>query len=785
MFRRLSLRGYILAAVVTAVLVVGGALLGFQYFFTLHSLHQTLQTRFSEIVHKVSQHIKDRNRVIETVLYEMGYDSGFIRPLDPFPKETVRRFLYTMRRYERTYAITYAAKNGDFLQVINAKKHPEIVRYYGGPEHTDWVVLRVFQTKGREKREVLSWLNEKGEVTGEKRLAETFDVTRRDWFQEALKTDSIYRSHAYLFSHLNRYGVTFAKKISSDAVIAVELTHDDLNRFFKRQLFTDNAAIVLYDEKKRIIASTAPIDFAEKLVASVERKEESRPARIQIGKETCLAERSRLSEAIEPDTFLAFCVEYDAFKAPYMREIYESLAGALILLLLSLPLLFVATDRIVAPLRRLVKENEKIQKRRYDEVRPVATPIAEVRELSDSLVALAESVKEHERSLRQMIEAFVRIIAEAIDQKSHYTGGHCERVPTIALSLAEVVNRCREGKLSETVFDKETLQAFEMAAWLHDCGKITTPEYVVDKATKLETIYNRIHEIRTRFEVLWRDEEIACYEAMAKGEKPREAQKRRDENQKALQEEFAFVARCNLGDKPLKEAEITRLQKIARRRWRPRFDNRLGLSEEELARMPQTDMTEAHLLMDAPWHKISRDERDKQAYAASGFKTPLPEWLYNRGELYNLSIRRGTLSPEERFKIEEHVMMTIRMLEKIPYPKGLEKIPLFAGTHHETPDGHGYPRKLKDSDIPIEGKILAIADIFEALTAADRPYKRAKTLSEALVIMAYMCKERKLDREIFILFVHSDIWLNYAKERLKKFQIDEVDTEKILEIVKS
>lgn len=154
--------------------------------------------------------------------------------------------------------------------------------------------------------------------------------------------------------------------------------------------------------------------------------------------------------------------------------------------------------------------------------------------------------------------------------------------------------------------------------------------------------------------------------------------------------------------------------------------------------------------------------------------------LYNRGELYNLCVTYGTLTPEERFKIQEHVIMTIRMLETLPLPDNMKRIPEYAGTHHETLDGTGYPRKLEASQLSVAARIMAIADIFEALTASDRPYKKAKSLSQSLKIMSFMVKDRHIDRELFELFLRSGIYLEYAKAHLKPEQMDEVHIEEFI-----
>ncbi|MBW2298586.1 MAG: HD domain-containing protein, partial [Deltaproteobacteria bacterium] len=247
---------------------------------------------------------------------------------------------------------------------------------------------------------------------------------------------------------------------------------------------------------------------------------------------------------------------------------------------------------------------------------------------------------------------------------------------------------------------------------------------------------------------------------------------------------FAFVAECNVGGEFMADEKIERLEEIARRKWVRHLDDRLGLSHEETARMavePQETLpVEENLLADKPVHVIPRSMANPFGDNPHGFNMDVPEHLYNHGELYNLSIRKGTLTAEERFKINEHITQTIIMLNQLPFPAYLKQVPEFAGAHHETMIGTGYPKRLRREDMTISARIMAIADIFEALTAADRPYKKAKTLNEALRIMSFMRNDQHLDAELFDLFLESGVFRHYAENFLEPGQIDDVDIRKYL-----
>lgn len=386
---------------------------------------------------------------------------------------------------------------------------------------------------------------------------------------------------------------------------------------------------------------------------------------------------------------------------------------------------------------------------------------------------------------KQLLDAFIQLLAGAIDAKSPYTGGHCQRVPELTLMLAHAAAASEAPAFSDYQPNEDEWEALHIAAWLHDCGKVTTPEYVVDKATKLETLNDRLHEIRTRFEVLKRDAWVSYWQALAMGGEEPQLAELRDATLAALDDDFAFVAHCNLGSEAMAEADLQRLQGIAQRTWTRTLDDRLGLSWEEnrrQARTPAPTLPVAEpLLADKPEHLLERAEGELIPEDNPwGFKLDVPPYKYNRGELYNLSIPRGTLTREERYIINHHMVQTILMLSHLPFPGHLNSVAEIAGGHHEKMDGTGYPKRLKREDMSLPARMMAIADIFEALTAADRPYKKAKSLSEALGIMATMCREAHIDSELFGLFIRDGVYLQYATRFLDPRQIDAVDPAAVL-----
>ena len=364
---------------------------------------------------------------------------------------------------------------------------------------------------------------------------------------------------------------------------------------------------------------------------------------------------------------------------------------------------------------------------------------------------------------KALMDSLIKVMAHAIDAKSPYTGGHCQRVPELTKMLASKASDSKEGPFADFELDEQQWYELHVAAWLHDIGKVTTPEFVVDKATKLQTISDRIHEVRTRFEVLQRDAEIKMLKAIAKGKNARiERKKFRDKCQE-LNEQWKFIADSNIGGEFMSQDKQDKVREISKQKWYRHFDRKLGLSWTEaslLEKQPPPDEGWEHLLADLPEHS---------------------EAEYDLGEITNMCIQRGTLNDDERRKINDHIVLTIEMLNEMPFPKHLKRVAEFAGGHHEKIDGTGYPNNLKGEDMSWPAKMMAIADIFEALTAGDRPYKKAKTLSESVKILWFMKKDKHVDPDLFNLFLKSGTYKEYAEQFLRPEQIDEVDISKYLD----
>ncbi|GIU19894.1 MULTISPECIES: HD domain-containing phosphohydrolase [unclassified Shewanella] len=503
-----------------------------------------------------------------------------------------------------------------------------------------------------------------------------------------------------------------------------------------------------------------------------------------IGKEPSAGDEELSAESQE---YFAIVVPTNQLLATSVEKVLHSILLTSICLLVILPVSWLFSSPIIRPVKLLAIENDKIKNRQYDEVKRVETNIKELDELAHSMMDMSNSIKVYEENQKELMESFIRLIAQAIDDKSPYTAGHCNRVPELGLMLAEAAQKSETTPFKDFKFNSDDEQReFRIAAWLHDCGKITTPEYIVDKGTKLEAVYNRIHEVRMRFEVLWRDAEIDSLKRRSSGEESNEFYHAElVERRNQLLADFEFIAKANVGGEFMDQESKERLAQLASITWQRHFDDRLGLSPVEELNLSEREDEDVYpvtepLLSDKPEHIIKRINK-VEFDPKFGIKMAIPEYQYNLGELYNLTISRGTLTAEDRFKINEHVTSTIKMLENLPFPPELARVPRYASTHHETLKGTGYPRKLSAEDLSIPERILVVADIFEALTAADRPYKKAKSLSVAIDILYKMALDEHLDMDIFKLFLSSGIYLEYANKFLAPAQINEVNVAKYLQ----
>jgi HD-GYP domain-containing protein (c-di-GMP phosphodiesterase class II) len=338
------------------------------------------------------------------------------------------------------------------------------------------------------------------------------------------------------------------------------------------------------------------------------------------------------------------------------------------------------------------------------------------------------------QELKDLFYAFIKSIATAIDEKSPYTGGHINRVVDLTMMIAEKINQTDEEPFKDLNFSADEMEELRLATWMHDVGKITTPESVVDKPTKLHTIFDRLRLIETRFQLIAQTIENHYLHQKNKlwqtenntPERLKMLDEELNQNIRILNQELDFIKTCIDSERFMMDDDIAKIKEIG-----------------------------------------------NKTYSLSGRAYP----YLTENEIKNLCIRKGTLTAEERMVIENHATMTLKILQQLPFPWRLARVPEYAGGHHEKLDGSGYPRGLREKELPIQSRIMAVADIFEALTASDRPYKKPMLLSQAIEIMDKMKKNKQIDPDIYDLFIESGLYNEYANRAMAPSQMTEAESD--------
>ena len=357
-----------------------------------------------------------------------------------------------------------------------------------------------------------------------------------------------------------------------------------------------------------------------------------------------------------------------------------------------------------------------------DKIIPFTKEDQQLVESLASQAAVTISNKQLIDSLNELFNALVQLIATAIDEKSPHTSGHCKRLPIITMLIADAAHNTKEGIFKEFLLNNDDRYELEVAAWLHDCGKLTTPEFVMDKSTKLERIVDRIELVELRLDIMLRDAEVEKLKGLVNGANQAKVNKTYEDKIELINDARVFIRRHNKGGEFMHEDDIAKIKDCAKLKW---TDNEGNLQP-----------------------------------------------LLNQDEVDNLCIVKGTLTEEEREIINNHIVATIKMLETLPFPKHLQNVPEYAGGHHERVDGKGFPKGLEKDQMSVQARMMAIADIFEALTARDRPYKDPMKLSQAISILRKMSETGHIDPDLFDVFINQSVHIDYANEHLLPEQND-------------
>ena len=803
--KRYSIRVTVLSLLLSVVAVTVLCMTLAGYLMGAQLAEQATRDSFKAITALGSERALALERRGATLATALAQEEAMLRP---HPSEAdhplIQRMSALMDMHDAIFSLFAGYPDGAYLEVVNLDAADEARTAWKARPDERWLAVRIFDT-ANERIEMQHFLDRDLKTLRTLRSVTDFRATERPWYRQALP-DKVTQMPPYILSLTDVPGVSYTQRVEGDVVVGSIVLLSSLQHVLSNDRYPDTSMGFLFAKNGLMIAAAgnkagaiAQESFSDETGDALqseltERAQDQanlgRILRIKnhSGSGDWFAYLAQLDglEHLSNEVLIGLVVDESEIMSEYTRQLKISLLIALAIAILMVPLAMNASRLITAPMRLLTEQNNRVRDRQFDQVESVSSYIEEVVDLSRSLTMMSASIREYEQQQKALLDAFIKLIAQAIDDKSPYTGGHCERVPAIAMMLAEHAERDNGAFADFGFVTQDQRREFEIAAWLHDCGKITTPEHIVDKGSKLEAIYNRIHEVRMRFEVLLRDAEIDFLRALAAAPE-RHDQLKEDmlSRQQKIKEDFAFIAACNVGGEFMDDAQLERLREIAAQTWERQLDDRLGLSpveEQHLQAFPSQTPCIEPLLSDKPAHITLRENEDNR-YAGLGFTMQAPNAKQNLGEIYNLSIRRGTLTEEDRYIIQEHISATIKMLETLPLPSELQRVPEIAGGHHEKLDGKGYPKGLSADQLSVAARIMAIADIFEALTASDRPYKKAKTVSESLRIMRFMALDQHIDPQLFRLFVEQGVYREYAERFLDPSQCDEVDQQAVLEAV--
>ena len=774
----IGIRPTILTIFTLIVLLTLFVTLGLQYYFSQTIALESVEKDMKKTASNTSLKIDNiENSVTNIVTITELLDESTKKPEELLTHPLTNKFTTFMSSYPFIYAMYIGYENGDFYEVINLDVNPSLRVKYNSNHKERWLLLKVSQ-KATQRIQENCFLNKDLKILRTTSEISNYNPTKRPWYKKAFNDSNIIKTEPYQFSNFDSLGLTYAKKIKNTRnIIGVDVSLKTISSLLKSETDIKGSLSFLLDQdKNKLLASNVDHHISKEEISEFINQIKLKNLSISFNEKIYFISNSILVSPLGTKSQLITLTPKEIIMAPYNEEITYAIILNLFVMLLLSPVMFYLTKLVSKPIHALEIENEKIKNRKFDEVIHINTKISELSSLSGSLVSMSTSIKEYEEAQLKLMDSFIELIAGAIDAKSEYNGEHCNKVPIISIELAKIASEAKNGVFQDfTIENEDQMREISIAAWLHDCGKVTTPEYIIDKATKLETIYNRIHEVRMRFEIVYRDLIIDYHKQLQNTKDKVLLEHNLKIEQQKLIDDFNFVATSNVGGEYMDQKSKDRIKMIAQRTWQKYFDDSIGLSYDEELRYEKNDSNIEYILANKKSHIIPRTNFSQEEHDKYNFKMEVPKDLYNLGEIYNLTVERGTLTKEDRFKISEHVIMSIKMLEMLPFPENLKNVPQYAGGHHETLIGTGYPRQLTKEQLSIPARIIALADVFEALSSSDRPYKTPKKLSEVIKILSFMVKDKHIDKDIFELFLTSGFYKKYAEENLTAEQIDEVD----------
>lgn len=485
-----------------------------------------------------------------------------------------------------------------------------------------------------------------------------------------------------------------------------------------------------------------------------------------------------LNAASSIKEYMSLLVPKENVTKPYFEKVYMATAFSITTLFLLLPVILYLVKLIVQPIALFIGQTQQIKKRQFKQLSAVDSNIKELSELSMSMESMVESLGQFEEQQNELFDEFVAQVATTVEQGISGQPGHCDRVNSLSTMLLKAASSNRELPFAEFESDPEQIKQMRLATYLIECGKISVPNHLFHKASKLEMVYNRIHEVRMRFEVLWRDAEIQYWQELT----------RTPENKKILDQwladqissikhDFSFIASCNVGTKIMSEDVIERLSEIGKLKWIRKLDNSLGVSEGNIdlsGTAGQGPVVERLLTSNNHYNDVQQITSDVPADIKQDNEL-------DKSEIYNLLVESGVHTAQEKNIMNGHFVTSLNILKTLQFPEHLAEVNTYVSYIYEKMNCVSEPETLSEQQQTISSSILCIAEIFASLTSKTAANKKPKTLSQIIATLHTMSIEGRINAHVFKLMLSTGIYETYAEKYMAPHQRDRVDVNRYLQ----
>ncbi|WP_298942308.1 HD domain-containing phosphohydrolase [uncultured Psychromonas sp.] len=687
-------------------------------------------------------------------------------------------------------SISLGFENGN-LQQLRHLNNAKNAQSLADAESAKWLLVSVSE-QGNQKIRQYTYFDDTFNVISQREEENNENIVNLPWYKDA-KILTSNKSNVFSLTNSSSLKQTYSIKVpNTQTVLAIDVTLNSLSN--NLQIINDKNQnslldeIYLYNGAGQLLGSNQPIErttHTNKLshipypVLSEMAQHHTSMNKLNsvtINDKPYYVYIAEVDDKTTTNSYLAILVAKETLLLPSIKTSIQITAFSLALLLI---LSWCFSSPLTKAIKGLLNEVKRVKGKDYKQLQQVVSRVTELKELNNSMIEMSQSIEDYQIQQKQMTELFIKQIAQAIDEKSPYTFGHANRAPELGMMLAKASLKSDLPAFEQA--NEVMLSEFTSNAWSYHYGKLTTAQQVTSKSTKLEANYNRIHEIRMRFEILWRDAEITYFkESRSNPEQNKPLKETLIKQQLQLMRDFGFVAKANLGDTTMSEQDTLRLHKIGAQTWLRYFDDRLGLSSIEKLRLTDKKQklpAQETLLSDKKEHIIKRNNITQ---VDSGIKIEVADHLYNFGELYNLSIPKGTLTIEDKFEINQSTLSTINLLKALPTThKQVIKVRDLSA-YHPVLKQVSCPSDSSNPDFSITSKILLMTDIFETLTSVKTPQQKVESLSTAIDVLHQLAIDQVIDMNLFKLFLSSKIYIKYANKFLYEIQFDDVDISKYL-----